>query len=442
LSTSRPPVISTWTVTASRRLSAYLALGGAGLLAGLLLGRPEPVVLAAPFLLTVAVGLALARSPELRVQVALDRERAMEDEDVELEVRVEALRPVSRLELEVRLPRGLLERRALREPGTSLGAGQVRTYRRQLRCLRWGGRLVGNVRLRARDPLGLFTYEEDARRQLPLRVYPRPEAVRRLLPPVETQAFAGNEVSRLKGDGIEFADIRPFVPGDRVRRVNWRASARRGHLHVNEMRPERNADVVLFLDTFTDMAGDGEQRGLWSGSSLEVAVRGAAALAGAYLRRRDRVGLVGFGGTLRWLRPAMGMRQVYQLVDALIDTEVVLSYAWKGLEVIPPRTLPPKSLVVAITPLLDDRTVGALFDLGGRGYDLAVLEISPLPFVVPGRREVEQLAYRLWEMEREAQRGRFLALGVPVVTWRAGEPLEAALGAAMTFRHNARMVRR
>src|SRR5207302_10867679 len=131
---------------------------------------PEPVVLAAPFLVTVAVGLALARPPELRVQVVLDRERALEDEDVELEIRVEALRPVARLVLEVRLPRGLQERRTLREPGTSLAAGQVRTYRRQLSCQRWGGRLVGHVRLRARDPLGLFTYEEEARRQLPLRV--------------------------------------------------------------------------------------------------------------------------------------------------------------------------------------------------------------------------------------------------------------------------------
>src|SRR2546429_373132 len=154
---------------------------------------------------------------------------------------------------------------------------------------RWGGRLVGQVRLRARDPLGFFTYREETRRQLPLRVYPRPETVRRLLQPAETQVFAGNQVSRQKGEGIEFADIRPFVPGDRVRRVNWRASARRGHLQVNEMRPERNADVVLFLDTFTELRADGD-------SSVEMAVRAAARLVDAQLRRAGPGRLVSFGG--------------------------------------------------------------------------------------------------------------------------------------------------
>jgi uncharacterized protein (DUF58 family) len=423
-------------VTASRRLPAYLGLGGAGLLAGLLFGRPEPVVIGAPLLLAAAAGLALARPPQLDVAVRLDRERVVEGEDVELEVEVRSRRPVARLEVEVLLPQGLSARSLPGEAAGRLGAGAVRTFRHRLSCSRWGGRLVGEVRLRARDPLGFFTYRDEERRLLPLRVYPRPEALRRLLRPGETQAFAGNEVSRLKGEGIEFADIRPFQPGDRVRRINWRVSARRGELHVNEMRPERNADVVLFLDTFTEL------RDTAGSSSLGMVVRAAASLAGAYLRRRDRVGLVGFGGTLRWLQPEMGERQAYRILDALIDTEVVLSYAWKGLEVIPRRTLPPKSLVVALTPMLDERSLGALFDLRARGYDLTVLEISPLAFVGEGRGEPARLAYRLWEMEREALRGRFMALGVPVVTWQRGEPLEGALAAATALRRGVRLVRR
>jgi uncharacterized protein (DUF58 family) len=429
-----PGALTAWTASVSGRLPAYLSLGGAGLLAGLLLGRPEAVVLAAPLLLAAAVGLALARPPDLDVTVRLDRERALEGEEVHLEVTVHARRAVAWLDVDVRLPAGLVERERRRVGAAWLRAGTTRTYRRRLLCRRWGGRLVGHVSLRARDPLGFFTYRDEARQLLPLRVYPRPEAVRRLLRPAETQAHAGNEVSRLKGDGIEFADIRPFEPGDRVRRINWRASARRGSLHVNEMRPERNADVVVFLDTFTDLADA-------SGTSLEMTIRAAAALVDGYLRRRDRVGLVGFGGTLRWLRPAMGERQLYRLVDALIDTQVVLSYAWKGLEVIPRRTLPPKSLVVAITPLLDDRSLGALFDLRGRGYDLSVIELSPLPFVPPGRRETERLAYRLWTMERDALRARFLGMGVPVVTWRRGEPLDPALAMVTRFRRDARLVR-
>jgi uncharacterized protein (DUF58 family) len=426
---------SGFVTTVSSRLSVYLGLGGAGLLAALLLSRPEPVILAAPLLLTAAVGLALARPPALEVAVRLDRERALEGEEVELKVEVRALRRLARLELEMRLPAGLTERPGPPDRAAGLRAGETRTYRRRLLCRRWGGRLVGQFRLRVRDPLGLFSYREEEHHMLPLRVYPRTEVMRRLLRPAETQAFVGNEVARVKGDGIEFADIRPFTRGDRVRRINWRASARRGQLHVNEMHPERNSDVVIFLDTFTELLLD-------RSSLLELMIRSASGLVEGYLRRRDRVGLVGFGGTLRWLRPGMGQQQLYRLVDALIDTEVVLSYAWKGLDVIPRRTLPPKSLVVALSPLLDERTLAALFDLRGRGYDLSIVEISPTAFVRPGRRETERLAYRLWEMEREGLRARFREMGVAVVSWRPGEPLDGALGAATTFRRDMRVVRR
>jgi uncharacterized protein (DUF58 family) len=332
------------------------------------------------------------------------------------------------------LPRGLVSTAGPADGPAGLRAGATRTFVRRLECRRWGGRLVGQVRIRARDALGFFYYQEEERRLLPLRVYPRPEAIRRLLRPADTQVFSGDEVSRLRGDGIEFADIRAFAPGDRVRRINWRVSARRNQLHVNEMRPERNSDLVIFLDAFSELRVEAE-------SSLALAVRAAAAVAQAYLARRDRVGLISFGGTLRWLHPQMGERQLYRILDALIDTEVVLSYAWKGLEVIPRQTLPPNSMVVALTPLVDERSVSALLDLRGRGHDLAVIEVSPLPFLLPGSRETERLAYRLWEMERETLRARFLALGVPAVAWSPGDPLQGALAVADRFRRDARLAR-
>jgi uncharacterized protein (DUF58 family) len=423
------------TTRVSARLRAYLVIGLVGTLAALLFERVEPVVIAAPFLLASAVGLALARPPRLELSIRLDRERAVEGDEAEVLVEVRTVDPIARLEVELLLPRGLSSVESDDPGGASLAAGASRAYRRRLQCVRWGGRLVGQVRVRARDPLGFFYYEQEDRPLLPLRVYPRAEAVRRLLRAADTQALAGNEVSRLRGEGIEFADIRPFVPGDRVRRINWRVTARRGHLHVNEMRPERNADVVIFLDTFTDLRGAGE-------STLSLAVRAATALAHAYLGRRDRVGLIGFGGTLRWLRPEMGERQLYRILDALIDTEVVLSYAWKGLEVIPRQTLPPKSLVVGLSPLVDERAVEALLDLRARGHDLAVLEVSPLPFLPVGDRPADRIAHQLWSMQREALRARLLSLGVPAVAWTADQPLQVALAAADSFRRDARVLRR
>jgi uncharacterized protein (DUF58 family) len=252
--------------------------------------------------------------------------------------------------------------------------------------------------------------------------------------PARTQALAGNEVSRLKGEGIEFADIRQFVPGDRVRGINWRVSARRQQLHVNQLHPERNADVIIFLDVFAEARQDGV-------STLDLAVRGAAAIARHYLQRRDRVGLISFGGTLRWLRPGTGTLQLYRIVESLIDTEIVLSYAWKGLEVIPSRILPPGSLVVALTPLIDERTVVALLDLRRRGHDLSIVALALEDFVRPGAREVERLAYRIWQLDREALRFRYQSLAVPVAVWRPDQPLQGALEEVRSFRRFTRLAR-
>ena len=121
-----------------------------------------------------------------------------------------------------------------------------------------------------------------------------------MLQPRETQVSPATRSPARKGEGIEFADLRQFAPGDPLKRVNWRASARRGSdLWVNESHPERNTDVILFVDSFAEARLGGE-------STLDLAVRATATLADAYARRRDRVGLIGFGGILRWLVPGTG----------------------------------------------------------------------------------------------------------------------------------------
>jgi uncharacterized protein (DUF58 family) len=262
-----------------------------------------------------------------------------------------------------------------------------------------------------------------------LRVYPSAERLQRLLRPLETQPFVGNQVARAKGDGIEYADIRPFVPGDRLRRVNWRASARRQTLLVNESHPERNADVVLFLDVFAEAGPQDE-------STLDHTVRAATALAEVYLRRRDRVGVVSFGGIIRWLTPASGTHQLYRIVESLLDTRIAFSYVSRTANLLPPRTLPPQSLVLALTPLLDRRALDALADLRGRGFDLAIIDISPL-----GQNVAADVTTRFWRLWRDALRYRYERLGVPVVEWGSAEKLAAALEEVRSFRRYARRVR-
>ena len=421
------------TRSATAKLRVYLVLAGLGLIASLALGRPELAALAAPFALFVALGLALARPVEVRAQAELDHERQLEGRLVTVWLDVSASQPVERLELLVDLGEGL-ETEAPNPILIRLGRGERRELEVPVRCSRWGTYEVGQVVWRARDGFGLLVYEGRTSPGHRLKVYPHGETVQRLLRPLETQAFAGNQVARTRGEGIEFADLRPFTAGDRVRRVNWRATARRGEPWVNETHPERNSDIVIFLDTFAEARRDDL-------GTLDLGVRAAAALAAHYLREKDRVGLVSFGGVLNWLTVTSGTTQLYRIVDSLLDSEIALSYAWKDLDVIPPRTLPPRALVLALSPLLDDRAVGALVDLRARGFDLAVIELSPYPFVPEGETETERLAYRLWRLRREALRTKYASLGVPIVEWREGIPMEAVVEEVRAFRRHARVVR-
>ena len=75
--------------------------------------------------------------------------------------------------------------------------------------------MLGPLYTRARDPLGFLVWEATAPTRPQLRTYPREDVLRRILQPRETQVFSGNEVSRRKGEGIEFADIRLRGPGIR-----------------------------------------------------------------------------------------------------------------------------------------------------------------------------------------------------------------------------------
>jgi uncharacterized protein (DUF58 family) len=413
----------------SRRLPAYGSLAAAGLIAGLALGRVEPVALAAPFLLALVAAVAW-REPQVAVRVTLARDRALEGDEVAVTVDLSAPENVDRVELLVPLPPELSAdggpARAVR-----LRAGEEQTVELQVHCERWGAFTIGPLLVRARDTLGFRSWESEAGEPHALRVYPGEQTLRSLVVPLETQVFAGNQVSRARGEGIEFADLREWQPGDRLRRVNWRATALRGALWVNEQHLERNTDVVLFLDTFGEVRVEGR-------STNDRAVRAAATLAHRYLERKDRVGLVGFGGFLSWLVPASGTKQLYQIVDTLLTSQIVHSYAWRGVDVLPPRTLPPKALVLAITPLLDNRTASALLDLRARGYDLVVVEVSPLELVAPDRDAAAQLAHRLWRLSREALRWRYEQVGVPVVTWREDEPLAVPLEEVNAFRHLAR----
>jgi uncharacterized protein (DUF58 family) len=413
---------------ATPRLRAALWVTAVGVVAALALGRPEPAAVAAPFALLALLALSPGRSGQLEATLRLEDERVQQGDTIAGELELVSPTASDRLELRLSVPLGLTlelrEQRAL-----ALGAGPPRTLALDIDCVRWGAHALGPLHVRRYDQLRLVADEHTVDLGTVLRVYPTREALRTLVRPLGTQAAVGDQVARTKGEGIELAELRPFSEGDDLRRVNWRASARTGELVVNDLHPERNTAVVLLLDTFAEL-GTGR-------NPLDECVRAAVALAERYLARRDRVGLLPLGGTMRWLRPASGIVQRHRIVETLLEaTPMPAAGAGAGL-VVPTRFVPPQALVLALTPLLDDAVVRALLELRGRGFDVAVVELPPLSYV----RLDDEGVRRLVSLERDLLRSRLRARGIAVVEWGEEQSLEVTVRAMEEFRRRAHVVR-
>jgi uncharacterized protein (DUF58 family) len=402
------------------RVVGYTALGALGLLVGLAASEPAAVAFGAAFLLPIVYGLAAPRPVLPDSDIALSHERVLEGEAVEVRLRLAARATVDWLELEFRVPARARMLEGEQRLVLRLVASEVRTLRYRVQYPRWGVYPVGALRLLGAHRL--FTVRSSAERDPArlVRVYPHLARLRRLVKPLATRPASGSRPTGAGGEGIEFAELREFRAGERVRRVNWRASARRGRLLVSDRLPERSSDVVLFLDSLTEAATEEE-------STLDFAVRAVATLAGEYLRQRDRVGLLSFGGELEWVLPSAGARQHYRIIDAVLSSESARLFRWRDPSLIPRRVLPPQSLIVALTPLLDWRVNRALLNLRARGYDLALIEIDPLRFAEHARAIYGEQAWRVWLLERELIRNRFLRAGVPVSRWNGDAPLAAAV---------------
>ena len=105
--------------------------------------------------------------------------------------------------------------------------------------------------------------------------------------------FAGEYRSAFRGHGMEFEEVRPYVPGDDVRHIDWNVTARSGAPHIKVFREERELCLQLVLDVSGSVVfGSGGQDGR-TDKRLQIA-RLAGALAYAAIRNGDQVGLLSF----------------------------------------------------------------------------------------------------------------------------------------------------
>ena len=382
-------------------LAARLATVGAlASAAGLVLGRAELVVLAVPVLAALAAGRR-ARPGEVGIAGTTPSERYVESDAVDIGVTVDPGPATGGVRAELALPAT-----AWHAEGSMTVIGNTAvTTTWSATPIRWGRRSIGPVRLTAWGPSRFDIATAEVSLGV-VDVHPPAAWARHLPVPPRLVQRTGLHAGRSEGSGVEFAGVRPYEPGDAVRRIHWPATARRGRLHLTRHAVERAADVVVVIDATTEVA-----------DALDLSVRGAAGVAQAYLAAGDRVGVVALGGIVRWLPPGVGLRQVHRVVETVLDVRLDDSYVAPDLNRLPRRALPPGALVVLFSPLLDLGVLEILRDLRERGHPTVavdVLRTEPLP--PPGTRAGPE-AVRLWRLERDALRHELSSIGVTVVPW-------------------------
>jgi uncharacterized protein (DUF58 family) len=401
---------------------SLVSLAAWAIFLGVLTNRPELWVAALPLLAPLLVWSGEADPGSWAVALEVSADRLLEGDRMVVTITLSAKTRLPLIEVVAPLPSGLELASGHPRAIFSLAAGEQAGWQYEVRCPQRGRFSFGTLRVRVLDRWGLSVTEKTQVEQRTISVYPRPVPLHRLPRPQRTQTSFGNYVAPQLGDGIEPGDIRPFAPGDRVRRVNWRASTRRGQLYVTQFHQERNADVVLLLDTTTDS-------GMHPDSIIDHAVRAACRIAAAYLARKDRVGLIEYGGFLRTIRPGSGRAHYERVIDALLPADVIFSYVGRDLDLLPTGVLPSNALIIALSPLLDGRFVRALADLAARGFDLVVIVVSPMEptrRALPPSRLVE-LACRFWALERKVRLDALRRRGLTVLEWSPDEPLDVVV---------------
>jgi uncharacterized protein (DUF58 family) len=252
---------------------------------------------------------------------------------------------------------------------------------------------------------------------------PHPTAV----PRTELLDRLGTHLTRHIGPGVEYADVRRYVPGDQLRTVNWPVSARRGSLHVTERLTDRAADVVVLIDGYAQPPGPATE-------ATDRAVRGAVQVVQTALRNGDRAGIVTLGARRpRWLGADIGRRQFYRVLDTVLGAGD--EYETTTGTLVPRAAVPPGAIVVALSTLLDTEFALALIDLRKRGHTVVAVDVlvgSPL------EGESDPLVARMWSLQRSFMYRDMGTIGVDVVAWPADSTLDQAMQLVPDHRRSVR----
>lgn len=258
------------------------------------------------------------------------------------------------------------------------------------------------------------------------------------------------------GFSTDFAEHRPYMPGDDIRRIDWRLFARTDRHYIKLFEAETNANFVVLLDTSRSMS-----YGSHEVSKLDYARYLAACLGYLSNRQRDRVGLVTFDHEIvDYLPPSM--RPIDTMLHMLDRMEAGRPGALAAPLLRATELLGRKGIVLLVSDFYEepDDVIAAVAPLRARGHDVIVVQVlDPMELefsfedasgfedletgeqipVVPERLRSEYR--RLMDEHLETLAGRFSANGIDYLRLDTSQPLDDALFRYLLVRERMRSTR-
>lgn len=218
----------------------------------------------------------------------------------------------------------------------------------ELTPLQRGIYVFGYLHIFVCSPLGLIKRRYSFDEGNSVKVYPSFIQMRKFDFLASEKKLLSQGVKRIRrlGHSVEFDRIKDYVPGDDVRAVNWKATAKRAEMMVNQFQEEKSQPIYLLIDTGRVM-----KMPFGGMTLLDYAINSSLAFANLALKKKDKVGLISFSNTIHEALPAGNSRSqlrslsetLYPIETQFYDTDFGMLYGTVK------RKVPQRSLLILFT---------------------------------------------------------------------------------------------
>jgi uncharacterized protein (DUF58 family) len=384
------------------RTLAYLAIAYSFIFLSLALRTPWLLLFAIPVAIVLFTSKRLPRPEPVPVIVTrhLRPERSVGGEDVYVTLTVTNATPhkTHSFLLEDHVPEELRIEGGTNRLLLSLAGNEATQFQYRISNPKRGSYPIGPTLISFSDNLSLHSTEAQFHNVTDLLVLPQIEKLGTLdLRGRRFGPWPGLVPSQRIGEGTEFFELTPYVSGVDLRRVNWKASARAGVLVTNEFEGEQVIDVLVILD-----CAEATGTNLFDYDALEFQTNFVASLCSQLIMQGNRVGLAIYGAVRTWVSPGFGRRHLIRLLDSLAVVKpgpatLPINYV---VESVIKTTLPARSLVLLVSPLVSDDVVNVIETVTVQGYSVACFTPEPSSETQPAEYSA-QIARRIFLDERK-----------------------------------------